>query len=66
MKRDTREGQTEDHPWRGQNHYPSSTNDVNILHRNEGKQEIRPSDNESHSRWLVETNRLEKRRGIVH
>lgn len=60
------ERQSKNHSRRGPHHDPPASNDIDVLQRKEREQEVSTRNDETDSSWLVEANRLEERRGIVH
>ena len=57
---DAGEREAEDHPRGGEDHDPPPADDVDVLERDEGEDEVGSGDDKADSGWLVESNLLEQ------
>lgn len=62
VKGNTSEDEADDHAWGGPDHDFAAADDVDVLQRKEGENEVRARHYEAHSSGLVEADLLEQRR----
>ena len=66
MERDAGQRQAKDHRRCGNDHDPSSPNDIYVFKREESEQEVGPCDDLAHSSRLIEAYRLEQSGRVIH
>ena len=66
MEGDTGEGKANNHTGRREQHDLAPPDNIDVLQRNKGKDEVRAGDDEPNGRRLVEAYLLEQRCRVVH
>ena len=66
MEGDTREDEADDHAWGGPDHDLAPADDVDVLEREEGEDEVRARDDEADGCGLVEADLLEESGWTAH